>query len=151
MWVQPRIDDDVRDEVEDRDPDRLVNLTYCRAVRVRGVRSAEGSGVGGVDPVDDTSNPEESAAPEPEAPAYRRWEVVAALAVERAAPGSRTTEILAAVAAEDVARTLFREIRGALLEGRAGLDLSVGAPGGKAPASDSTTPRAGGARRPRGR
>ena len=127
MWVQPRIDAAVRDEAEDRDPDRLVNLTYCRAIRVRGVRASESNGVGGLEPVDDTSNSADTPAPvlEPETPTYRRWEVVAALAVERAAPGSRTTEILAAVATENVARGLFREIRGALLDGRLGLDLSA--------------------------
>src|SRR5688500_4191630 len=115
MWVQARIDADVRDEAEDRDPDRLVNLTYCRAIRVRGVRATESNGVGGIEPVDDTSNSADTSEPEPEAPVYRRWEVVAALAAERAAPGSRTTEVLAAVASEDEARRLFREIRGALL------------------------------------
>ena len=127
MWVQPRIDADVRDEAEDRDPDRLVNLTYCRAIRVRGVRAAESTGVGGVEPVDDTSNSADAPATEPEVPAYRRWEVVATLAMERAAAGSRTTEILAAVASEDVARRLFRDIRAALLDGRAGIDLSASA------------------------
>ena len=137
MWVQTRMDEDVWDEREDRDPDRLVNLTYCRAVRVRGVRAVESDGVGSFEPVDDTSNaadtagavgaPEQVSGPQPEAPTYRRWEVVAALAAERAAPGLRTTEILAAVATEDVARRLFREVRRALLDGRAGIDLSAAA------------------------
>ena len=140
MWVQTRIDADVRDDAEDRDPDRLVNLTYCRAIRVRGVRAAQSDGVGGAEPVDDTSNSADAPAPEPEAPAYRRWEVVAALAMERAAPGSRTTEILAAVASEDVARQLFREVRGALLEGRAGIDLSASADRRPGPAASDAAP-----------
>ena len=139
MWVQPWIHPDVWDEPQDRDSDRLVNLSFCRAIRVRGVR-AEGNGDVALEPVDDTSHTSDATTAPPEALAYRRWEVAAALAVERAAPGQRTAEILAAVPTEVAARQIFREIRAGLGSDRALLDLSAGLARGRDKSATSRPP-----------